>query len=145
MKLISHRGNTVSCKKKYENHPEYIMEAYSCGFDVEIDVWNINGEFYLGHDEPQYKTDWEFITNSSFWCHAKNFEALLSMRKCGANCFWHEKDSYTLTSSGYIWTYPNKLTSPESIIVCKNQQTTIELYNAKNVYGICSDFVGVLK
>lgn len=33
------------------------------------------------------------------------------------NCFWHQEDDYALTSSGYIWTYPDKLLTDKSIIV----------------------------
>ena len=39
MKLISHRGNLEGRKPELENNPEYIDEALSKGYDVEIDVW----------------------------------------------------------------------------------------------------------
>jgi hypothetical protein len=29
------------------------------------------------------------------------------------HCFWHQKDDFTITSQGFIWTYPGKP-------VCKN-------------------------
>lgn len=144
MKLISHRGNLSGQNQMLENNPDYIMDAYKAGFDVEIDVWNLDGDFYLGHDNPDFKIDWEFLTNSAFWCHAKNFEALYRMRLCGAHCFWHEQDDYTLTSKSYIWTYPGKTVSSESVVVCKTKDETIKV-SKKRLYGICSDYVEFIK
>ena len=48
MILISHRGNLFGKKTKQENHPEYILDALSNGYNVEIDVWFKNKKFYLG-------------------------------------------------------------------------------------------------
>ena len=36
-------------------------------FDVEIDVWFKNDQFYLGHDEPQYIVNMEFLNNSKLF------------------------------------------------------------------------------
>ena len=58
MILISHRGN-LSGPSKEENHPEHIIKAAAAGFDVEVDVWVINNDYFLGHDEPRYKTNVE--------------------------------------------------------------------------------------
>lgn len=60
------------------------------------------------------------------------------------HCFWHQEDDYTLTSKGYIWTYPNRPICSRSIIVCKTLEDTLN-YSKTNVHGICSDYVGVLK
>ena len=38
-----------------ENKHEYILDTLHKGYDVEIDVWLIDGNFYLGHDKPQYQ------------------------------------------------------------------------------------------
>ena len=60
MILISHRGN-LNGKTDDENKPKYIEEALSQGFDVEVDVWYDNKQFYLGHDEPQYLIQKDFL------------------------------------------------------------------------------------
>ena len=60
------------------------------------------------------------------------------------HCFWHQEDDYTLTTKGYIWTYPDRLICSRSIIVCKTPEDTIN-YSNMDLYGICSDYVGVLK
>ena len=108
MILISHRGNIDGPNEVRENSPYYIMEALTMGFDVEIDVWFVDGEFWLGHDSPQYKTDYKFLMNERFWCHAKNLDALMEMKKYAIHYFWHETDTVTLTSKNYIWAYPGK-------------------------------------
>ena len=108
MIFISHRGNMTGINPKRENEPLYIVEALEKGFDVEIDVWYKKGQFYLGHDEPQYKVKREFLQNRKLWCHAKNIEALNKMLKEDIHCFWHQEDDVTLTSKGFMWTYPGK-------------------------------------
>ena len=57
MKLISHRGNIKGPNPYRENTPTYIDCAIGNGYDVEIDVRSIDGELWLGHDEPQYKIE----------------------------------------------------------------------------------------
>ena len=52
MILISHRGNIDGKKPHLENQPDYIDEAIALGYDVEIDVWLIDGVLFLGHDAP---------------------------------------------------------------------------------------------
>ena len=46
MILISHRGNLNGLSVR-ENEPEYIHESLVHDFDVEIDVWYIDGEFLV--------------------------------------------------------------------------------------------------
>ena len=108
MILIAHRGNLLGPKPSLENHPSYIMKAILSGYDVEIDVWWVKDNFYLGHDSPDYKIDKNFLSNRHLWCHAKNFAALGKLEDIGSHYFWHEEDDYTITSNGFIWTYPLK-------------------------------------
>ena len=137
MILISHRGNINGKDEDRENHPEYIQEALDKGYNVEIDVWDIFGSYFLGHDNPEYLVKKEFLNNDKLWCHAKNIEALESMLKDNIHCFWHQEDDVTLTSKGYMWTYPGKKLTANSIAVLP------ELNNEKfkKVLGICSDYV----
>ena len=59
MRLISHRGNLNGPNPERENHPDYIQDALWQRYDVEVDVWGIEGEYqmelWLGHDEPLYR------------------------------------------------------------------------------------------
>ena len=134
MKLISHRGNIAGKQPGLENMPEYVEDTLQKGYDVEIDVWWQNG-FFLGHDGPLYAVDLLFLKNPKLWCHAKNIDALYEMQKNGIHCFWHQEDDVTLTSQGYLWTYPGKPLTPSSIWV--KPPSNIEI--KEDIAGICSD------
>ena len=148
MILIAHRGNTNGPNPSMENNPEYINTAISMGFDAEVDVWLIDGKFFLGHDEPKYETDRYFLSRSGLWCHAKNIDALSSMIMAGIHCFWHQEDNYTLTSKGYIWSYPGSTLSPNSINVLpewSNEINKLKFLKTDEVYGICTDYPLLIK
>lgn len=140
MILISHRGN-ISGKNPYnENNPSYIQNAVLRGYECEIDVWYVNGDFYLGHDNPEYKVNHEFLQDNKFWCHAKNLEALETMLSDEKiHCFWHETDKYTITSKKYIWAYPGSIVTGKHKSICVLPELNDQ--DAKNFAGICSDFI----
>ena len=137
MYLISHRGNINGIKKENENNPWYIDKAISYGFDVEVDVRYEDGQFFLGHDFNQFKIKKEFLLNNKIWCHAKTGNALLALEKIKAHYFWHQEDDYTITSRGFIWTYPGKKLLSKSICVLPE----IANYEKIDCLGICSDFI----
>ena len=141
MILISHRGNTNGKFESYENEPNYIDTAIKEGYDVEIDVWYINGLIYLGHDTPQHVVDFKWFVDriSKLWIHCKNIEALISFQESGYefNFFWHQEDDVTLTSKNYIWAYPGKQPIKNSVAVMPeihNEETDVCL-------GVCSDYI----
>jgi hypothetical protein len=140
MKLISHRGNIKGKIVEKENYPEYIDEAIKAGFDVEIDIWMIEGVLYLGHDKPQYGILqlWLNQRYGKLWIHCKNIEAMEWFNAIGGfNYFWHEEDTVTLTSKNYIWAYPGKQPIKRSIAVMP------EIYNddVSECIGVCSDYI----
>ena len=139
MILISHRGNINGSKPEMENKPEYIQQALDLGYDVEIDVWLIDGNFFLGQDEPQYQVHGTFLMKKGLWCHAKNIDAFYLMSLDNRiHCFSHDKDEVALTSRGYFWSSSeNKMTS-KSICVMPPNSTDLP----KNIAGVCSDNVG---
>lgn len=140
--LIAHRGNTRGPDVTRENSPEYIDEAISNGFDVEIDVWVNKDKLALGHDYMQYEISPTFLFEraSVLWCHAKNLDALIFLTKNSLHAFSHDKDDYVLTSKGVIWSFPGKPLTPDVVCVMPERAnyTKDELKNCK---GICSDFV----
>lgn len=137
MKIISHRGNLNGKNLSTENSIPAINAALYHGFDVEIDVWYKNNNWFLGHDKPQYPVKESFLQNNKLWCHAKNLCALnLMLKNKKIHCFWHQSDDFTLTSKGFIWTYPNKDTKDKSIIVLMHRANKIP----KKCFGICTDF-----
>jgi len=135
MILISHRGN-LNGKSDRENSPDYIEEALSQGFDVEVDVWYDGKQFWLGHDKPQYKVSEGFLEHPNLWCHAKNIEGLYSMLEDDIHCFWHQEDDVTLTSRGFFWTYPGKELTKKSIAVLPQK-----IDKTLDCYGVCTDEV----
>lgn len=136
MKLIAHRGNYVGINSQLENSPEYIKEALGNGYDVEIDVRLVNGIWYLGHDEPQYKVDITDYLDDRCWLHCKNAEAFESLfnNYSFSNFFWHQRDDYTITSSGLIWAYPGSKRLDGSVVLFPKSPEEIF-----NVYGVCDN------
>ena len=135
-KFISINSKNISL----ENSPDYIKNAIHLGYDVEVDIWYHNNTFWLGHDNPKYQIGLYFLLANAdkLWCHAKNIEAIIEMKKeKSINCFWHQKDDITLTSKGYIWAYPGKQSIENSIAVLP------EIYkdNVDKCIGICSDYI----
>jgi hypothetical protein len=139
MILISHRGNINGKIVEKENHPSYIDEAINLGYDVEIDMWWIDGKTYLGHDVPQYEVDDEWLTEriNKLWVHCKNIELLNWIRSTTLHYFWHEEDTLTLTSKNQIWAYPGKQPILGSIAVMPE----INKDNISLCIGICSDYI----
>jgi hypothetical protein len=82
MILIAHRGNFKGRNPEKENNPDYIKDAVERGYYVEVDVWVNNGIFYLGHDEPQWRVDVDFLRNPKLICHSKNIEAFQWYAQC---------------------------------------------------------------
>jgi hypothetical protein len=145
MKIISHRGNLNSINPVEENKPEYIENAILEGFDVEVDLRVEDNQCYLGHDNPQYFVTMEWLRKYKdvLWIHCKNREALEKMSSSVVkfNYFWHQNDSYTLTSSGIGWVLVGQIPYSNSVIVLPEN---VKLYSQhpeyiKNSFGICTD------
>ena len=137
--LISHRGNIVGKNPDKENTVEYILDAISLGYDVEIDVRFVDNKWFLGHDLPKQEVDISFLEKDKLWIHCKNLEAVSNLYgNTKINYFWHQKDDVTLTSFGYVWAYPGKQKILNSIAVLP------EIYNEdiSSCIGICSDVIG---
>lgn len=148
MKFIAHRGNLKGRDPDNENRPEYIDEAISQGFDVEIDVWFSGGYYLLGHDIPQYMVDLQWLLDRAeyLWCHAKNLDALHDLiHYSKLNVFWHQEDDYTMTTHNFIWTYPGKnirkFSYRQVILLFDWTYDEIEIPHG----GICSDEIILYK
>jgi glycerophosphoryl diester phosphodiesterase len=144
MKLIAHRGLYSGPNRDKENTPDQLLKAIELGYDCEVDVWHTDNRFFLGHDSPTYPTTIEFISNPKFWIHAKNFEALEKLQGSDLNYFWHQEDDHTLTSKGFIWTYPGKEIGINNIIVMPEMVMPIEDIKNIKAFAICSDYVSQL-
>ena len=144
MIVISHRGNIDGPNPSLENNPKQIEKAISKNFDVEIDVWAKNNKIYLGHDNPQYEINKNFLTErrEKLWCHAKNITALRELLILDLNCFWHQSDDVVLTSSGHMWTFPGKELTEKSISVMPEINYSFE--NLPPCAGYCTDYPSLI-
>lgn len=146
MRLISHRGNIEGRDPQLENTYRAINTALAKGFDVEVDVWKINDQYFLGHDRPDKKVhiDWFLERSESLWIHAKNLAALRTMWSVSHfNVFWQENDKFSMTSKGFIWTNVGEPTTNKSVLVALNREDLVGL--TSGTYAICSDYVNYLK
>ena len=139
---IAHRGNTNGPNPEKENSPSYILGAIDKGFDCEIDLWKTDEGLFLGHDGPEYEIGETFLFDfsSKLWIHCKNLEALglVVNAKNRLNGFWHQEDNYTLTTKGFIWTYPNRPTMEGCVLVHLSLWKESDIQ--ESISGICSDF-----
>jgi len=145
MKMIAHRGLTDGPDVNLENRPQQIEATLEKGFDCEIDVWKVKDKWFLGHDRPDYEVDLEFLRQDGLWLHCKNLDAFLYFSEYGLeyNFFWHQEDDYTLTSRHYIWTYPGKELTRNSIAV--QPEARLDWWSwtksCKNIAGVCTKHV----
>ena len=142
MILISHRGNIDNKNPSLENSIKYIEKALDLGFNVEIDLWEVNDVLYLGHDEPQYQITfyWLLARINLLWVHCKNVSAVHRMiifenEGNKFNYFWHENDTFAITSKRFIWAFPGKQPIIGSIAVMPE----INNDNISVCLGVCSD------
>lgn len=148
MKIISHRGNIKGSISDKENRPSYIDCAIGNGYDVEIDIRSIGGVLWLGHDEPQYKVDHNWLEKriNYLWVHCKNLEAA---KECwNYRSFCHTEDPFTYTSTGIIWLHDLSEKMDENVIIplIDNEQlNSYDLNINKLPFGICTDYPLMVK
>jgi hypothetical protein len=140
MLIISHRGNLNGSLPDCENNPTYVQAALDAGYDVEVDVWFVDGEFFLGHDSPTYLVGVDWFQNKMLWCHAKNQEALeklwsMNLLMGTINFFWHENDRMTLTSHGIPWLFPGNYSELGVSVHLGRPDPFIP-----NIRGVCTDY-----
>jgi hypothetical protein len=150
MFIIAHRGLLDGPNKELENRPDQIEKAIAEGFDVEVDVWHIGSKLWSGHDAPTYELPWKFLDKKELWIHCKDFSTLEHMVKqwgMRPHYFWHQKDDFTLTSNGHIWTYPGRALSEDSVCVLPETYLDLDYYifTDKECAGVCTDYPRKIK
>jgi len=139
-KFIAHRGNIDGPNYINENRIEYLEHTFSLGHDVECDLFGFKDKLYLGHDGPMEVANNDFLVQEGVWCHAKNIEALHLLMKIGANCFWHQSDTVTLTSKGFIWCYPGHHPQYSNAVWLDLENKPLP-DDVSGIHGICGDYV----
>lgn len=143
MNIISHRGNIngpITCR---ENAPSYIDAAIQLGYDVEVDVRHLDGNMWLGHDEPQYRIEfsWMSARRHKLWFHCKDALSAMHLLELGHFVFFcHSQDPYVLTSHGHLWVHDKSIPLNGRCIVPLLDDTKVPSF-VNTPYGICTDFV----
>ena len=145
MIFISHRGNVNEINIHLENTQNYIDKAIELGYEVEIDLWKIDEDLFLGHDRPErlVKLDWLEERKQKLWIHTKNRNAFESFTLLNSNFkfFWHTLEPYVFTSNGVIWAHDYKNIQNEHL--CIVPLLSLEEVNGakiRNWYGVCTDY-----
>lgn len=149
MKIICHRGNLYGPRSEEENTLTSVNKCLqSTPFDVEIDIFCINNEIYLGHDLPLAKLVPSDILseliqtyNNRLWLHCKDLQALVfcknNLKEC--NFFGHSNDEFVLTSKKYIFTRPG-LYAGTDVICVMPELLNITKTDIINCAGILTDY-----
>lgn len=148
MKYIAHRGLIAGPNKNLENQPDQIKLMLEQGFDCEIDLREIKGQLFLGHDQADTVVDPDFLFAAGLWIHCKNHGALIWCSQHGRrlNYFWHDSDAYTLTSQGFIWAYPGQVTGPGPTVQVMPELADPALNNIDwQSHAICSDWIAEIQ
>lgn len=134
---ILHRGNTHGpCQA--ENNPVLLKSLLEQGWDVEMDLWIIDGMPWLGHDGPQYElTDWSILNYPGSWVHCKNIAAVVWCATHAKRYFSHDKDPAVLVSDGTIWFYPGVKSASAA-------RAVYVLHGSDVGKGCCSDWLSAV-
>lgn len=139
---IAHRGNYAGRVIKRENTPDYVQEAIDAGYNVMVDAWLLDREWYLGYMFPITVVDKEFFERPEIWVHAMNLVGYVSLyNNPKVHVFWHNKDDFAITSKGIKWantgiiTHDGVMFKPE----CSHISTTALQEHTVSPLGICSD------
>lgn len=141
---IANRGNFAGRNIDRENTSVYIEEAICAGYDVKVDVWLLDKEWYLGHNFPKERIDISFLERQSIWTHARDLVGYVSLyNNPKVHVFWHNKDEFAITNKGIKWASDRYLTY-DGITTLGEFQTIRrqEILAGKfNPLGICCDDV----
>jgi hypothetical protein len=146
-RVISHRALLRGPDPKLENRPEQVDRALRAGFDVELDLWYIEGEdgndsLWLGHDRCQYPTSVEWLAERAdrLWIHCKDvetFEFMTTLKLRGDfNFFYHTHEAVVLTSKGVPWSEPGERLLKTG--VCVLPEMTGQ--DPAGAWGVCTDY-----
>lgn len=152
-KVISHRGNLKGPDSHRENQIWAIEECIKKGYMVEVDLWLVDGRFYLSHEIPTKKDriDEDFLYDNllNLLIHCKNKEAINLMEAWDvqhdgvANWFTNDKDRWSLTSQKNVISYCKKEEIVPYSIIIMPEHHNIEPEDVKNlnIRYVCTDYV----
>lgn len=142
MKIYSHRGN-LSGKSPRENEPAFILECIAEGFNVEVDLWFVDGAYLLGHDGPEHPIDLRAFDREEIIFHLKSPHVPPLKH---ADAFAIENDPYALTRRGLLWTNYGRAPTPEAVMcspeLVGDQRPLADFVRTMQhtAAGICTDY-----
>ena len=150
MKIISHRGNLKGPEIDRENTIEYIDIALENSFGVEIDLWQVNNKFFLGHDKPLNEVSLEWLENrkKNLWIHTKNFKSFETLLELNNDFifFYYTSEPLVLVSNGKIWCHQHdKISNPKNCVVPFLDKSSALRNKEFNWYGVCTDYPLIFK
>jgi hypothetical protein len=142
---ICHRGNLHGANPKLENNFGILIQRAIQGYHVELDVWYIDEQLWLGHDKPDHKISLEWLaSNKRRLIHAKDgpaFEYLLreaGKRGLDLHVFYHTEEDYVLTNKGLIICYPGKPLLQGSLCMMP-ERASYSSEDLRKSFSLCSD------
>lgn len=141
MRIYAHRGNLDGVSSE-ENSPALVRRALEEGFGVEVDLWEIDGAHFLGHDGPTYPIDLAAFDLPGIVFHLKT-PHVPALRH--ADAFAIDNDRYSLTLRGSLWTNYGQPAGPAAIVCAPElvaNSEPLEAFVGRNALarGICTDF-----
>ena len=142
MRMISHRGN-IDGPEHTENHPSQIDFAIHLGFEVEVDVWERDGNLWLGHDRPMFRVKelWLLDRQHQLLCHAKTIKAACMLEDMGMECFGHNLDAFVMSNVGDIILHPQAKYVEGCVVMLPERRKKGEDYSKAG--AICSDYISL--
>ena len=153
MIYIAYRGLFHGEDPQIENTPNQVSTALLYGYNAMVDAWRVDGQLYLGTDQPLYEVSEKYLQNKRLWISCRNQEMYnwitVQKPKLYPNYFqlpYGPIPSYVTTNNGYYWTYQDKPINNQSIMVVPESYdrgllSTIHL----RCYGICSIFTQFIR
>jgi hypothetical protein len=142
MKFISHRGNTNGRHKIYENSPSTINSVILMGYSVEVDIWYKDDTLFLGHDEPVWEIDDQFLKQhyTNLLIHCKDDASLFKLSSIPIlELFTHSDDKFTLSSKNKILIHPHTITTYRKGILIMPELSHYTVEEILQFDGIVSD------
>ena len=145
MRLISHRGNVSGPNLENENKPSFIQTAIDEGYDVEVDVRLLDAGLYLGHDNPDYPVELEWLVarKDRLWIHTKNFQAMNLLIEHDLKVFYHQTEKHAVIgNTRFIWSCDLTEATERSVIPLIGEEETEKYKDViMNFYAVCSDYI----
>ena len=138
---ILHRGLRAGPDSMLENQELLLKQRLHEGWEVEVDVWSLDGVLWLGHDRPTTRLeDRTLLAHPGVWVHLKNLEAASELQDY-AHSFVHDNDPAVFTSKGFLWCFPgNVLTEHKKSVIVLPERAGLKFPLLSKVSAVCSDY-----